>query len=267
MKPRTVSGKSVIITGAAGGIGAALARSFARRGAQLGLFDLDLPGAEKLASELRADGASVVPLRCDVTSLDECNAAVGKVCEAHGGVDILVNNAGITHLSGFRQTDVDVIRRVVEVNFFGAVHCTKAALEPLLERRGQIIVISSVAGFAPLAKRTGYSASKFALHGFFETLRSEHRGDGLRVLLVCPWFVDTRIGAHALGGDGEPSSDPRGDAGQPQAPEVVAESIVEAALRDRRRLVISGPAKLAYVVSRLAPSIYERLMLRRVRDV
>jgi NAD(P)-dependent dehydrogenase (short-subunit alcohol dehydrogenase family) len=254
----------VVITGAAGGIGAALARRYAREGARLALLDLDGPGVEELAASLQAEGTSALGLPCDVTSLEACRTAIGRVCEEHGGVDVLVNNAGITHLSLFRETEVDVIRRVMEVNFFGSVNCTKAALESLLARRGQIIVLSSVAGFAPLAKRTGYSSSKFALHGFFETLRGEHRADGLRVMMACPWFVDTAIGERALDGRGGSSGDPRHDAGRPADPDAVADTIVEAALRDRRLVLVSGGAKLAWVVSRLVPRLYERLMLRRV---
>jgi NAD(P)-dependent dehydrogenase (short-subunit alcohol dehydrogenase family) len=261
---RTFSGKSVVITGAARGIGAALARRFAREGARLALLDRDAAEVEKRAEEITATGAQAVAARCDVTSIEDCHAAIGAACEAYGGIDLLVNNAGITHLSRFRDTDVDVVRRVLEVNFFGAVNCTKAALEPLLARRGQIIVISSVAGFAPLAKRTAYSASKFALHGFFETLRSEHRGDGLGVLLACLYYVETDIGKSALAGDGRPAGDPRHDARGAGDPEDVAAEIVDAARRDRRLLLISRQAKLAWLLAHLAPSLYERLMLRRV---
>lgn len=261
---RTLQGKSVVITGAAGGIGTALARSFARRGARLALLDVDRNGVEALVGALRDEGTAAIPVGCDVTSLESCRQAIAATCRAHGGVDVLVANAGITHLSHFRETEIDVIRRVMEVNFFGAVHCTKAALESLLARQGQIIVLSSVAGFAPLAKRTGYSASKFALHGFFETLRSEHRDDGLRVMMVCPWFVATGIQSRAVatgGTDFPRAALPRGADAQE-----VAEAIVEAALRDRRFLLVPRQARLAYVVSRLAPRLYERLMLRRVRS-
>jgi NAD(P)-dependent dehydrogenase (short-subunit alcohol dehydrogenase family) len=261
---RTFGGKSVVVTGAARGIGAAIARRFARENARLALLDRDLGGVEKRAEEIAATGAQVFAARCDVTSIEDCHAAIRAAYDAYGGVDVLVNNAGITHLSRFRDTEVDVIRRVLEVNFFGAVNCTKAALEPLLARRGQIIVLSSVAGFAPLAKRTAYSASKFALHGFFETLRSEHRGDGLGVLLVCPYYVKTDIGRVALGGDGRPAGDPRRDARGLGDPDDVAGSIVDAARRDRRLLLIGPQARLSWLLARFAPSLYERLMLRRV---
>jgi NAD(P)-dependent dehydrogenase (short-subunit alcohol dehydrogenase family) len=165
--------ETVVITGAAGGIGSALARRFAREGARLALLDRESDGIETLAVEIEALGASALPVRCDVTSLPDCEAALDSVIGAFGGVDVLVNNAGITHLGPFHETDVEVVRRVMEVNFFGSVHCTKAALASLLERRGRIVVISSVAGIAPLATRTGYAASKYALHGFFESLRAE----------------------------------------------------------------------------------------------
>ncbi|MBW2234594.1 MAG: SDR family NAD(P)-dependent oxidoreductase, partial [Deltaproteobacteria bacterium] len=154
--------RSVVVTGAAGGIGAVLARRFAEEGARVALLDRDEAGARARAAELEAAGAHALALGCDVTAEEDCRAALAAVTERFGGVDVLVNNAGITHLGLFRDTDVEVLRRVMEVNFFGAVNCTKMALPSLLERRGRIVVLSSVAGFAPLASRTGYSASKHA---------------------------------------------------------------------------------------------------------
>lgn len=257
---------TVVVTGAAGGIGAALARRFAHEGGRLALLDRDRAGIEQLARELESAGTSALPLACDVTSLEACTSAMQSVLSATGGIDVLVNNAGITHLGRFQEVEIDVLRRVMEVNFFGAVNCTQAALPSLLERRGRIVVLSSVAGFAPLATRSGYAASKHALHGFFDSLRAEHREDGLRVLIVCPWFVDTAIGDHALGPDGAaaPAAARTGVRGL-VSPERVADAIVRAAQSDRRLLPVPGRARLAYVVSRLAPSLYERLMLRQLR--
>jgi short-subunit dehydrogenase len=186
------------------------------------------------------------------------------VASAWGGVDVLVNNAGITHLGPFHETEVDVIRRVMEVNFFGSVNCTKAALPSLLERRGQIVVISSVAGFAPLATRTGYAASKHALHGFFESLRAEHRRDGLQVMIVCPSFVETRIGDRALGPDGRPApEEARSGVRAPARPDDVADAIFRGAARSRRLLLVPRHTRFYHAVARFAPSLFERLMARR----
>jgi NAD(P)-dependent dehydrogenase (short-subunit alcohol dehydrogenase family) len=259
-----LAGRSVVITGAAGGIGSALARRFAREGAHLALLDLDADAALSLAAELEASGARALALGCDVTSLASCESAVRSVEGELGGVDVLVANAGITHLGHFRDTDVDVIRRVAEVNFFGAVHCAKAALGALAARQGRIVVLSSVAGFAPLATRSGYAASKHALHGFFDSLRAELRETGVSVTLVCPSFVETAIGDHALGPDGGRPRMPRTQTGRPVAPEALADRIVRAALARRRLLVPFRDAKLAFVVSRLLPAVYERIMTRRI---
>jgi NAD(P)-dependent dehydrogenase (short-subunit alcohol dehydrogenase family) len=129
---QALRGRTVVITGAAGGIGAALARRFAREESRLALLDCDPAGVEALARELESAGAFALPLACDVTSLADCESAMKSVVSATGGIDVLVNNAGITHLGGFQDVEVDVLRRVMEVNFFGSVHCTKAALPALL---------------------------------------------------------------------------------------------------------------------------------------
>jgi NAD(P)-dependent dehydrogenase (short-subunit alcohol dehydrogenase family) len=259
-----LAGRNVVISGAAGGIGAALARRFGRAGARLGLLDLDAAGVAALAGELDADGVQALALRCDVTSLEDCRAAVAEVIGAWSGVDVLVANAGITHVSFFRDTDVEVIRRVMEVNFFGAVNCTKAALDSLRERRGHIVAISSVAGFAPLATRCGYSASKHAMHGFFDSLRGELRSEGVGVSVFCPFFVRTEIGKSALGGDGGSPRMPRTETGTPAEPEEVADAVLRAVLRNRRLVAFPGSARLAYLLSRFLPGLYERIMVRRI---
>jgi NAD(P)-dependent dehydrogenase (short-subunit alcohol dehydrogenase family) len=270
----------VVITGAAGGIGAALARRWHGDGARVALLDRDLDGARAVAAQLESGGGPVgaqaagpqhaqVPgralaLACDVTSVEDCRRAVDAVVATWGGIDVLVNNAGITHLGRFLDTDVDVIHRVVDVNLFGAVHCTKAALPSLLARRGQVVVMSSVAGVTPLTGRTGYSAAKHALHGFFDTLRQEHHADGLRVMVVCPSFVDTAIGAHALGPDGGPApAESRTGVKAPVSPELLAEAVVRAARRNQRLLLFPREARLAYWLARLSPRTYGALMRRR----
>jgi len=258
-------GRSVLVTGAASGIGAALARRLAREGARVALADRDGGGARAVAEALRAAGHEAIAFDCDVTSPDACRDAVAATSEAFGGIDILVNNAGITQLGRFADTSLDVIRRVLEVNFFGALHCTKAALPELLERRGLVVVIGSVAGLAPLATRTGYAASKHALHGFFGSLRAEHADDGLGVLLVDPAFVDTRIGDHALGPDGGPAgAGARTGVRGAIAPEVVADAVTEAIVKRRRHLYVPARAAGLVWLARLAPALYERLMARRM---
>ena len=259
-----LAGKTVLITGAAGGIGTALAHGFARAGARVALGDLDHDRLTATADSLLADGAATVAVPFDVTDASACREAVEHVVDEWGGIDVLVNNAGITHLSLFRDTDPSVIRRVMDVNFFGAVNATSAALPTLLDRRGRIVTISSVAGIAPLASRTGYSASKHALHGLFDSMRAELRGTGVSVTVVCPHFVNTRIGDRALGGDGGAPTMPRTTTGKAVEAGDVAAAIIDAAVRRRRMLLYPRDAKVSYAVARLAPGLYERMMAKRI---
>jgi len=253
----------VVVTGGGSGLGAAYARRFARAGAKLALLDLER--AEQLGAELERGGTECLTLRCDVRDESACRGAVAAVLERFGGIDVLVNNAGITHRSAFAETETAVYRRVMEVNFFGSLHCTKAALPALLARRGLVIAVSSIAGVAPLYGRTGYAASKHAVQGFFSSLRSELAAFGVDVLIVCPGFTATGIASAALDGDGSVTSHPQSTVGALATPESVAEAVFRAASAGRSLLVLSAAGKAAFLLSRLWPALYDRLMARSLR--
>jgi NAD(P)-dependent dehydrogenase (short-subunit alcohol dehydrogenase family) len=262
---RDFLGKVVVITGAAGGLGRALARAFAAAGARIAALDSDAAGAESLAAALRSEGRQALGLECDVTDPGACERAMAAVIASWGRIDVLINNAGITHRSAYRRTDPAVTRRVMEVNFFGSVHCTRAALDALLQSHGLIIVISSVAGFAPLIARTGYAAAKHALHGFFDSLRAELADEGVGVLMVCPSFIDTGIDRNALGGDGRPAQHAQQIVGARARAEDIAAEILHAARKGKHLLLPGRVAKLSWWVSRFAPGYYARVMARRLR--
>lgn len=265
MPRRSFNGATVLVTGAGGGLGRAIAEHFAAAGAHIVALDKDVAAVASLQATLEARGRACLALPCDVTDADACTSAVATAIERFGALDVLVNNAGMSHRSGFSDTDPAVIRRVMDVNFYGAVQCTKAALPHLLERRGLVIVISSVAGYTPLIARTGYAASKHALHGFFESLRTELGPQGVHVMMVCPSFIATQIDRNALGGDGRPVRHAQVTVGRPLTADAAAQQIVAGAARQRRLLLVGRTAWLAWWVSRLAPSLYEKLMARRLR--
>jgi NAD(P)-dependent dehydrogenase (short-subunit alcohol dehydrogenase family) len=262
---RDFAGRVVVVTGGGSGLGAAFARRFARAGSKLALLDVDAGAARALAAELTAAGAECVALPCDVGDEVTVQAAFGAVRARFGGVDVLVNNAGVTHRSAFAETDTAVYRKVMEVNFFGSLHCTKAALPSLRERRGLVVAVSSIAGLAPLYGRTGYAASKHAVQGFFSSLRSELAPDGVGVLIVCPGFTATGIAAAALDGDGRRTQHPQSTIGRLATPESVADAVYEAARRGRRLLVLSAVGRVTYALQRISPALYERLMARSLR--
>lgn len=266
MTRRRFDGAVVLVTGAGGGLGHALCLRFARAGARVVALDRDAAALHSLASELSAAGPACLCLPCDVTDAQACAGAIQHAISGFGRIDLLINNAGISHRSAFAATQPEVIRRVMEVNFFGAVHCTHAALPALRAARGMVVAVSSVAGYSPLIARTGYAASKHALHGFFDSLRTELADDGVDVLMVCPSFIATGIDRAALGGDGQPARHARTTTGRPLSPATVADAVFEAASQGRRLQLIGGMARLAWWISRFAPSLYAALMRRRLRS-
>jgi len=250
MTDNEFAGQSIVITGAAGGIGAATAERFAQSGAKVALLDINVEAARGLAAQL----PDAMALEVDVTDPNSCRAAIEQVSSEWGGIDVLVNNAGVTHISKFVDTEVDVLRRVMDINFWGSVYCTDAALPSLIERGGRIVVISSIAGFAPLVLRTGYSASKHALHGFFESLRSELVDTEVSVTMVCPFLVRTGI-KDLVGTTG------RTENGNIAEPSAIADEIFDAALARERLLLPSDESRAAYDLSRSDPVGFEEIML------
>ena len=241
-------------------MGKELAREFARRGARIALVDIDDIELERIYTELRAYGADAMSLECDVTSAEACGGAVDEILAEWGRLDVLVNNAGMSHRSFFEDTDDDVLQKVMDVNFWGSVRMTRAALDALLASDGHIAVMSSVAGFAPLTGRTAYAASKHALHGFFESLRTEIADRNVDVTMICPSFVDNELSAVAA--DGADVDTARADVGAAIEAEDLARRAVDAIIDRRPRLVPTSVAKVAWWLSRVAPSLYEKLMRR-----
>jgi NAD(P)-dependent dehydrogenase (short-subunit alcohol dehydrogenase family) len=261
---RSFDGATVVVSGAGGGLGRALAFRFARGGARIVALDRDTGAVEAVTSELAQAGFEALAFPCDVTDEARCRAAVDAALERFGRIDVLVNNAGISHRSAFAATETAVLRRVVEVNLFGAINLTRHALPALKQARGLIVAVSSVAGFTPLIARTGYSASKHALHGFFGSLRTELAPDGIDVMMVCPSFIATGIDRNALGPDGGAATHAQVVVGRRLQPDEVADRVFHGAERSHRLLLIGRTARAAWWVSRLAPSLYERIMMRKL---
>lgn len=257
---RDFADKTVIITGAAGGLGEALCERFGAAGARIGALDLNAERLSGLHEHLRVKGIETAVATCDITDQDAVFGTWRDLEDRLGPCDVLINNAGVTHRRYFDATQSVAVQRVMEVNFQGAVHCTAAAFDSLVARQGLIITISSVAGFAPLVGRTAYSASKHALHGFFDSLRVEVRARGVDVMIVCPAFVATSIrGAGSDSGD-QPERYPV--VGREATPEWVAGRIFAAASVGKGRLITGGVGHAAWWLQRLAPGLYERLMAR-----
>lgn len=259
--------KTVLITGAAGGIGRAMAeRFFRRQGANLVLLDFEPEPLAEVESALREAGADVLAVECDVTDWDAVVAATEEGVERFGRLDVVIANAGTVHRSSFRDTDISVYRKVMDVNYFGSLHTAKAALDHLVASGGAIVVTSSIAGVAPLYGRTGYAASKHALHGLFESARTELAEEGIHVMIVCPTFTRSPFEERAMGPDGEKVGTKRSMTGAIAEPEDVADAVIDGLERGKELLVLSGTGKLAYYLSRLAPGYYANAMVKRLKN-
>ena len=258
--------KVVLITGGASGIGLATARKFAKTGAKIALLDMDKKALARVEQEFTQQSIPVLCRECDVTSKDRVFDCIDAVVDHFARIDILFNNAGITQRGLFRDTEIDVFKRIMDVNFYGSLYCTKAALPHLIEHKGTIIVNESIAGIAPLLGRTGYSASKHALHGLFTSLRCEMRSLGVHVMVVCPGFIQTNLQTRALGADGRIAAHEQTRVGGQQTAEHVAGQIVAGVKKKKNNLVLTFMGRLGHYIHRLSPVLYEKMMTRRFKQ-
>jgi short-subunit dehydrogenase len=252
--------KVVVITGASSGIGLECARLFGSEGARLVLAARSEDKLNALAAELASMPVLIVPT--DVSLEEDCKRLIEKTVERFGRIDILVNNAGLSMRALFRDLDLNVIRRLMDVNFWGCVYCTKYALPWLLERRGSVVGVTSIAGFKGLPARTGYSASKFAMNGFLDTLRTEHLYDGLHVMTFAPGFTASNVRYSALTADGSRQGEtPRAEDRMMTAREVAHHML--RGISKRKDFVILTPiGKATVFLSKFCPRLVSRLEYR-----
>lgn len=254
------STKVVIITGASSGIGRALAVEYAARGYRLVLAARNLDLLSDLKRQIDPAGKNVVVRQTDVTKESDCKALVGTAIEKFGRIDVLINNAGISMRALFSQVKLEVIKNVMDVNFWGTVYCTYYALPWLLASKGSLVGVISVAGHVGLPGRTGYSASKFAVRGFLDTLRIENLKKGLHVLVVAPGFTASNIRFSALTADGSKQGEsPRNEGKMMQAEEVALE-IIKAVEKRRSSLILTFmEGKFTVFLSKFFPRLLDRL--------
>lgn len=262
--------KVVIITGASSGIGLAAAKAFAAKGDCVVLAARNI---EKLRSTVTVLGnrygetarvadkrvARFLAVETDVTKEEDCRNLVEKAIENYGRIDVLVNNAGISMRAMFKDLDLNVIRNLMDVNFWGTVYCTKYALPHLLQTKGSVVGVISIAGFKGLPARTGYSSSKFAVNGFLDTLHVEHLRDGLHVMIFAPGFTASNIRFTALTADGSPQGkSPRLERSMMSA-ESVAEHLVKGVYKRKRKVVLTPIGKLTVWLNKFFPRLVDRL--------
>ena len=257
-------GKAVVITGASSGIGKALAMEFAGMGAKIVMAARNEERLNEAMSEVRGFGAEVVGLPTDVSKEEDCKNLIDKAVSTFGRIDIMINNAGISMRAIFEDTELDVIRQLMDVNFWGTVYCTKYALPHLLESKGSLVGISSIAGYKGLPGRTGYSSSKFAMHGFLETLRIENMKKGLHVLIACPGFTASNIRNTALNEKGEVQGESPRDEGKMMSAEEVARHIARAIAKRKDRLTLTFQGKLTVFLNKFFPKFMDKQVYKHM---
>lgn len=262
MSRMDLNGKKVWLTGASSGIGAALARVLHARGAWLCLVARRRDRMESLRREL-SEPDRVVIEPADLSDEAERIRLWEQSSARHGCPDVWVHNAGIAQRAKARDADLASVRRIMEINFFAPVHLTRLSLPAMVERgSGHLAIVSSVVGYVSTPRRSTYAASKHALHGWFEAVRAEEKTHGIGVTMVCPGYVRTEVGAHALRADGRPQGSAAREKGMD--PGLCAERIVRALEKGRPEIHVGGPEIGGIWVRRFAPGLFRWLAPRMV---
>ncbi|MCX6282812.1 MAG: SDR family oxidoreductase [Bacteroidetes bacterium] len=250
--------KIIIITGASSGIGRALAIEAHKRGAKVVLAARRTGLLEEFTSTW--DTADFLTVQADVTHEDDCRHLIEAALQKFDRIDVLINNAGISMRALFEDVDLEVIRRLMNTNFWGTVYCSKYALPYLLKTKGSLVGVSSVAGYKGLPGRTAYSASKFAMHGLLEVIRIENMKKGLHVLIACPGFTASNIRNVALSKDGSSQVETPLDESKLMPAETVASHICNAIEKRKNALVLTTMGKMTVLLNKFFPKFMDRMV-------
>ncbi|NHA06981.1 SDR family oxidoreductase [Mucilaginibacter sp. HC2] len=255
-----LNNKIVIITGASSGIGKSLANECAKRGANVVLAARKYVTLCEMAQDLEKQyNIKALAVQCDVAIEQDCEHLVKQTLTTFGKIDMLINNAGISMRALFQDADLNVLKTVMDVNFWGTVYCTKYALPEILKTKGSVVGISSIAGYKGLPGRTGYSASKFAMNGFLDSIRVENLKTGVHVLTACPGFTTSNIRNTALTKDGSQQSESSMDENKMMSSEEVARIIANGIENRSRTLIMTGQGKLTVLLSKFVPSFVDKM--------
>ncbi|MEO5890561.1 MAG: SDR family oxidoreductase [Ferruginibacter sp.] len=252
--------KVVAITGGSEGIGKALIDALIPMGAKIATCGRNQDKLYNL--QVQYSNHMLHTIVADVSRYDDCRNFINSTIETYGGIDILINNAGISMRALLQDAEVDVIRKVMDINFFGTVYCTKLALNSIIERKGTIAGVSSIAGYRGLPGRSGYSASKFAVNGWLESVRTELLGTGVNVMWVCPGFTRSNIRNAALNSKGYAQGESPLNERDLMSSQDCANHIIRAIEKKKRTLVLSFSGKQTVFMNKFFPSLTDRIVKR-----
>ncbi len=252
--------KVVIITGGSSGIGKACAIEFAKAGYKVAITGRHASTLTTAALEIKSvANAEVLEIVSDVSQEQDCKQIIDKTLYHFGKIDVLINNAGVSMRAVFIDTDLSVIKQLMDTNFWGTVYCTKYALPEILKNKGSVIGISSIAGYLGLPGRTGYSASKFAMHGFLGSLRAENLKTGLHVMICCPGYTESNIRKTALNKSGNAQGDTPLDEKKLMSAELVARHIVHGVAKRKRTIILTRQGKISVILGKFFPAWLDKL--------
>ena len=265
MRAKFFKDKVIIVTGASSGIGLATARLFASYGSKVVMAARSMDKLQQFRSEM-PEPENVLCVKADVSVEGDCKSIIDETVNKFGRIDILVNNAGISMRAMFVDLDLDVIRRLMDTNFWGTVYCTKYALPYLLESKGSVVGVISTAGYLGLPGRTGYSASKFAIRGFLSTLRVEYRYTGLHVMVFAPGFTSSNIRNTALLADGSIQGKTPRDEKKMMTAEKVAEKMAYGLKHRKKEMLLTPVGKITKFFTYAMPDFSEWCEYRVMAD-
>ena len=250
--------KIVVITGGSEGIGKALVDIFLQQGAKVATCSRNY---DKLYSLQQIhSGKPLLIYTADVSKEQDCRNFIDAVIQSFGTIDILINNAGVSMRSLVADVELDTLRKVMDINFWGTVYCTKFALPYITQNNGTIVGVSSIAGYRGLPGRSGYSASKYAVNGWLEALRTELLNTGTNVMWVCPGFTTSNIRKVALNRFGKSQGESPMDESKMMSSEECAGHILKAIVKRKRTLVLTLTGKETVYLNRFFPSLADKMV-------